>query len=116
MTENIQYEITKTSITDNNDVFVAFKCYVDGAELFESAVIAVHDTTLEDIQEQINDRAYNMATSILSAKEIEDERKNKDKEKNDSCKSLKSLIDEEIGKKKPIKKLEKKEKKNDRKR
>lgn len=110
MTENIQYEITETSVTDDNDVFVAFKCYVDDVELFESGVSVVHDTTLEDIQEQINDRAYNMATSILTAKEIEDEREKKDKEKNDSCKSLKQEIDKDIGKRVDAKKPKKEKK------
>lgn len=108
MANNIKYEITETSITKNNNVFVAFTCFVDNAESFKSAITVPHNTESEDVQKQIHDRVYNMTKSRINKDEQKNDHENKEKEKNDSCKALKALTDKEIGKKNPVKKPEKK--------
>ena len=114
MTTKIEYKITETSITEDNDVFVAFKCYVDDTDLFESAITVVPDTPLDTINKLIEDRVYNMATSIMSRNTEETKRKEEQKNKKTSAVSLKSLIDKEKGKQKLIDKPIKMEHNNER--
>lgn len=104
MTTKIKYEITETSITEDNDVFIAFKCYVDDAELFDSAITVVPDTPFDAINEQIEDRAYSIASSIMNRNDEEDKHEKKQKAKKASALSLKAIIDKEKGKQKLINK------------
>ena len=107
---NPKYRITKASI-NYDGVDIEFECWSKDIDAIKSSIDVKSDTPIDDIPNHVNAAAYNILTSIISKKEHAENRKNEEIAKKDKCELLKSKIDELIGKEKPVKNLEKKEKK-----
>ena len=107
---NLKYKITKASLIDDG-VNIEFECWTEDIDPVKSSVEIYPDTSIDDIPNHVNAAAYNILTPRISAKEHAENRKNEEKVKKDRCELLKSEIDKLIGKEKPVKKPEKKEKK-----
>jgi len=103
---NAKYKITKTSVIDD-EIIVNFNCSLDNEVIFSSSVTVPYNATSDDVLDRINATAYNVMMDTISVKEYKEKKENEKKESHNIAVALKTNIDKEIDKEKPVKKPEK---------